>query len=404
MIPDPEGTMFQLRPDILLERFWESVRLGQERARLGMSETDSNNTFQKVIFGASKTCHADIDDPACYAAPHSILKPHAYGRQTDKISPKEEDPNIFIRERFLDSSFVMGELRAVKNLYEHALTIMEADKESRMEQDVISRIFGEQEYYRASLRDRNSTDWDRKRQSIASFFGMGSDGPLANHPTHRKVVLKEDVRYEWAIGLDYEGLLSAPSSSSRIMGFATHNSTSNISKLRKENGVSVSGNTDLQEDINRSFPPFWSRTPLWDLPLWPKLGWADIPLFTNLWTGSTPASFRLPSSSTQSDIQNQTFSQTWFHPHLRQKLNDYITLPDRQLATLRGAGREIAYWGMWREKWAVRRSKKFWEGEKREKDDEWVQWKEVCGEFMGDVLGDGRGGWDTFVHDWGMHP
>jgi len=394
IIPDSEGTVFQLRPDILLERFWESVRVGQQRARLGMREADANVTYQKMVFGASKTCGVDVDEPACYAAPHSLLKTNVYGRQTDRLAIKEEDPNVFMRERFIDTGFVMGELKAVKNLYERALQIMEADKEKRTEQDAIARIFGEQEYYRASLREKNSTDWERKRHSVARFFGIGEASPLAPHPTHRKVELQADTQYEWAIGLDYEGLLTAASSSPKIMGFANHNETSMLYNLRNQHGVSTSVGTSLQEDIHRSFPPFWSRTPLWDQPRWPKLSWSDIPLFTNLWTGAIPASFHLNPSTV-------SLNQTWFHPYMRLKLDDYVSLPDRQFATLRGAGKEVAYWGLWREKWALRRSKKFREGEVREKDDDWVQWKDVCGNYMEEILSDGQGGWDTTVHDWG---
>lgn len=406
LIPDSEGTVFQLRPDVLMERYWEIVRLGQARAKIGMSDVDGNSTFQKIVFGASKTCSESADDVACFAAPQSILKSDVYGGKTDRVDAKRDDPTLYMRERYINSRFVMGELKALRAFYNRALEYMEADKAAATEQSVVSRIFGEQEYHRAALRKDNSTEWDGRKHSIKYFFGLEPANPLDESSTHLKPNFLPDINYEFGIGLDYEGLLISPTSHEQMMGFVSHNSTANINKLRKQHSISASGGKSLPDDITRSTPPFWSRNPLWDSPRYPKLGWNDVLLFKNLWTGTIPATFsaitspKPPNGDALIAHIAQTWQHTWFHRHIRAKLNDYTQSPDRQFTTLIGAGKQTAWWGIWREKWMLRRTKRHHEGEHRENNDEWIEWGDVCDAFWDEVTGDAIGMWKSPVHDW----
>lgn len=211
LIPDPEGSILQLRPDVLIERYFEMNRIAEERARQGLEGKQQDLLGQKIIFAASKVCAREAGDPACYTVPQSPLSKKVYRSNTDKILQKEEVPHLVVRERFLSTAFVMGELRAVKRLYEKAMELLQADKAKATELDVLSRIFGEQEYYREVLREKNRGKWEKLRHALGRSFGFSPDNALDPHPTHRKIDLVggDVAKFEFGIGLDYEGLLGS---------------------------------------------------------------------------------------------------------------------------------------------------------------------------------------------------
>jgi hypothetical protein len=301
---------------------------------------------------------------------------------------------------------VIGELRYVRALYEKVLDSLRADPTAATEQDVIARIFGEQEYYRALLRQKTPPKPDERRRWW--FTSSASASPLDPHPTRHKPEIKEGTKYDFGIALDYESLLSSESVSPKTMGFVVHNNSGSMRAARSKAGVSKYGFIPLTQDIDRSLPPFWSRMPAYDkYPF--ALGWKDVSLYTNLWSGSIPATIHYSPSSLANPteelpkLEGETWENLWFHGYIRKKLNDYATSPDRRFATLRGAGDETSWWSIWREKWALRRSKKWPEGTKDEDKKEWIEWAEACDPFWKDVLAENDGkkeGWKVPIHDW----
>lgn len=370
IIVDGYDTWFQLRPDVMLERFFEINRKANNRVvkSMGQAAMDTSHIRQKIVFGAQKTCSKDKDDPACYAVPESTISDPSQGG------------------KFLDAGFVMGELGAIRELYERAQWHMDFVKDRATTQDMFSRLFGEQEYQRELTKQRYSGPGLFNR--LLEAFGLKNNkGLLAAHPTHRRLPPVQAGEAEFGIGLDYESLLTSSTTGKSDSNWLVRNNSTEIARIAREAKISSSKSYPLPADIQRSLEPFWSRNPNDILPQ--TKGWQDTPLFTNLNTGAIPASIQHLSPRADVELQNirqAGWKKMWFQPYSRTLLDEHVNEPYRSVAVLQDAYSETAWWPLHQQKWKLR-------DHTNRASREWMSWKDVCNGFEEEVFADGKGIW-----------
>lgn len=118
----------QLRPQTLLDRYFDINRRADERIRseLGPKVTEKHEIRQEIVFGCQKRCWPwTFDDPPCYAVPNSTLPTDIFGSRTDTPSDNEENPYINNRPRFLVSGTAVGTVRAFRRLFRQAKVQLE---------------------------------------------------------------------------------------------------------------------------------------------------------------------------------------------------------------------------------------------------------------------------------------
>ncbi len=415
LLVDGYDVWFQLRPEVLLERYFEVNRKANARVtkRLGSKAVEKEAIEQKVIFSAQKKCFPrDEDDPACFAAPESTLPRDVYGPETDKAVSNEENPYIKFRPRFLNAGIVMGELGAVRKLFARAQERLEQEQlEGRRggssDQTTFSQIWGEQEFSREVLRERYLSTSQRIGRKIKAVFGMKAPSIISPHPTHKLMPSSATAgagaaSFEFGIGLDYESLLGHPTVFAEYDSeWLTYSDAASISKATQTLGITPQRVSSLPDDIARSLPPFWTQNPQEVSSFLPPITtpWSNTTsLLTNLWTATVPA--LIHHNAHMNDFKTQrtaAWPRIWFQAHARALLDANVLEPYRPFAVTRSTGmkggsRETAWWGRENRKWDTHVA-----GVEKEK--EWVGWEALCGGKSGlvgaeeEVFRDGKGAW-----------
>ncbi|PGH30617.1 hypothetical protein GX50_06611 [[Emmonsia] crescens] len=408
LIIDDNETWFQLPPGVMLQRFHDMLKMNNEKLRWRygsvpgrLTKTAHPGTLkstqrysQRIIFAADKVCRPDRPyDASCYAVPYSNLPPDIYGPLTD--TGKNMARN---RPRWLNSGSLIGIVGDVKRLYEHAAEINSKNVPPADEQQVLAKIFGEQEYSRELDRRFTRPNWYTR---MGELFGI-----LQRIDISRIFVkLTPGHRYEFAIGLDYKSQLFFTMSpySHHNLEWLNYNNGSQLSSAQLNHGVPRESRLNLPADIPRCENPFVPPHPLTAqvpppynasvdyLPSPQNESWYTIPLATDVHSTSIPALLQTNITTTTSADPNLNpdplhlwWQRMWYHPWSRALLRKYMRAPRGPIAAhaaMRGGGTEA--WDMRGGKGGV------WTGK-----DEWVDWATVCKGVEGGVFGnDGLGKW-----------
>lgn len=174
LIVDGYDVLFQLRPDVLIKRYYNVIHAANKRLvdRVRYDTAVKHNLYQSIIVGPDKICWPE--DPrraAAWAVPDSTLPRYAFGPSTD--NGRWRDYN---RPRWLNSGTILGPLADVRRLL--STTQMEIQRNGTVvsEQWHMQNIWARQEYARTLL----------------------VDGPVIN--TSRRVWISEDSADGYAGG------------------------------------------------------------------------------------------------------------------------------------------------------------------------------------------------------------
>ncbi|KAK7753329.1 hypothetical protein SLS62_004619 [Diatrype stigma] len=384
MIADGYETWFQLRPSVVIERYYSI----NERAnkRLAKKFGSSSNITQRIVFAAQKRCtHEDPARPECSAVPESELPKHIYGSKTDQ---DEGNGFGFNRERYLNSGTIVGHVGDLRKLFKDAAEYAKGkDSPFKTDADVLARLFGEQEAHRKEEHQRRAA-----RRSLWKRW-------LANDPRDDK-----PTSTDYGIGLDYFGEISQPAEfASGDAAWVLHNSTEKFQQMARRAGVPI----EIPPEVAHSTPPYWTPdyTGFVQAPV--EYDWSQVPLFTNLWTGVAPAAIQLRPGGTwgggaqqiipsKNPFVGKTWDQAWFLPYLRQMLVAKARAPRMPHAVVRKGelhpngtrGGPEEWWGPDDSRGGVRIETGNLPGD-------WKSWSTVCGtqEVAEEVLADGRGPW-----------
>ncbi|KAB8337306.1 hypothetical protein FH972_021607 [Carpinus fangiana] len=289
MIVEGGSMYFQLRPDVLLSRYFDINHEANMHihARLGPAMM-KEHIQQRIVFAAQAECkEGKVYNPRCSASPASLLKPTSFPASTDA------------NPRFLSGRAMIGPIRDVRALLRRAKLKANAAATKRVPvipEEIYAEIFGEQEVQRELSRLKHRTwigtlvdNWHRR----TSFL----NGNTEVLPT------KDATIYEFGIGLDYAGSIfshfATPTGPNHAKAFFPHAHTELLAELSHNAGLkdviplsSLSALSDRA--LLASKPPFWTPASGRNASLPPQnTSWANVALLTDLETGIAPVT--LPS-------------------------------------------------------------------------------------------------------------
>jgi hypothetical protein len=194
LIIDGYDVWFQLRPDVLIKRFYESNKQAYKRLvdQYGTEIVKKNNMKQSVIFGPDKLCWPiDYSRPACWAVDPGNLDPHAFGPQTSSEHEELTHP------RWLNSGTIMGTTQELIDVFRATLHDIQTNYVTNSDQYYFAEIYGRQEFARLSQKPELLIE--RKKE----MYGVTVENKTDNG-TRAEPDLSGQNRTEYFIGIDYK--------------------------------------------------------------------------------------------------------------------------------------------------------------------------------------------------------
>lgn len=378
LLVDGFDLWFQLSPQIMMDRYNEINSMADERVRgqAGDGVTDTSATTQTIIFSSQKRCWPGKGkDLSCSAVPESPLPRYIYGPQTDVDVGDKKNPYLKFRQRWLNAGFMIGPVKELRTLFERALERAEANpSQEGHDQNVLSTIWGEQEYVREAARLSKIPSRKRAEQSSGNGFE-----PAAG------------TNYEFGVGLDYESTLSIPTVFAEYDSqWLVFSDSKTLDKAFREYNISDPGATSIQADVANEPPPFSSirddKPGDWPLPT-ESMSWKEVPLYTNLWTGIIPAVIHHNAHRDGlKSLRKTVWDRMWFQPYARALLNARMREPYKPIAVSKSDGR----------KWfsAMNGEKRFGAWTDNAEQGGWMDWTDLCpAEDQEEIFRDGKGPW-----------
>ncbi|KAI5274288.1 hypothetical protein E4T47_02801 [Aureobasidium subglaciale] len=381
VIADGLNTWFQLRPQTLLDRYFESNRNadGRIRRELGLN-ADVLNIRQTIIFGAQRDCSPwDSEDPACSAVPESTLPKDIYGPLTDAEAGENQDPFTKHRPRYIQTGFAMGPVKEMRKLYAEAARRITGDSHLQSEGKVLGQIFAEQEMARESHKMPSLSLFGRFSSWLASFW----ESTQAVADRQAQQLREADLSREFGIGLDYaSGLAFAVAHADGDMEFVKFGDEASVHSANAKHGISDSRLGQIGPDVGAALPPFWTYSQE-TLPS-RRTQWTNVSLLTNAYTGVTPALIQHDMGNYRTEsLRESWWSSVWYQKYARKMFDVHIQSPIGAVAV---SGYDAAsrrqWWGM-----------EDWKGGARNETKFWWRYEDVCGGTETEVFRDSKGPW-----------
>ncbi|KAJ5749633.1 hypothetical protein N7533_006661 [Penicillium manginii] len=394
LVVDALDTFFQLPPQVLVKRFQEIIRSNNQKLRkkygfavVPVSKTGASSDLvqkysQRVLFGASKICYADLEeDPGCISVPESSLPPDVYGWKTDIYPDGHKN-----RPRYLNPGAVIGQAADLKLIYDELLRVVEQRHKKNGDYQALTQMYGRQEVVRELERRRTTNG---AKEWLYNLIGISD----ASNLTGITVRLETGHRYEYGIGVDYKSDLFFNQHMSR--GDIEWHKFGNITKssmLQAQFGVPRETRMLLPPDVAALPNPFnqsrlakqqttipeWNST-LDKLPTMHDHTWHTLPLMTNPHSATVPV---LAHVNGDSKLRNAWWEKMWFFPWGRALLRKHVRASQgfeaAQSALLGG-----------QDLWDVRGGR----GGLWTDDANWVRLAEVCEGQERDLFDDDLGPW-----------
>ncbi|KAG9565889.1 hypothetical protein KCU71_g5058, partial [Aureobasidium melanogenum] len=380
LMVDGYDVWFQLRPQTILDRYFDINRRADERVRkeLGSSVVKAHNIHQQIVFSCQKRCWPwSEEDPACYAVPESSLSNDIYGPETDTDIGNKKNPYIKYRQRFLNSGVAIGTVGAMRKLFTEALVRAEQDPNFGSDQKIFTQLFGEQEVAREALRRASTSPWKRLLRNIHSNERFGR-----YKKEHLDAVRGKDL--EFGLGVDYESSIGlATVFAEDDTDWLTVSNQEQLEQADSVRGIKTSSSRlkNIPEDIAQTVPPFWTFE---HQPLPREQSWSDVSLFTNVWTGIAPAVIHHNAHRDgMKSLREKWWNRAWYQEHARILYNSHVIAPSGPLAISGGK----QWW-----------SPEDWKGGARiypqaGTNETWVRYEEMCDGTEDEVFRDGLGPW-----------
>ncbi|KAH9818197.1 hypothetical protein Tdes44962_MAKER05391 [Teratosphaeria destructans] len=342
---DGPNSWFQLRPDVLLNRYFEIVEEANGRLydSLPSDMIAEDDLEPSIVFSAQDHCIAGTEDlPSCYGVPQA---PRAQAKR-----------NL----RWLNMGSAVGPVRNMLALFRRAVAKAEKLESGVHDHEIMSEIFGEQELQHEILRSGHSSWW---RKAADEWLGRGRSSATGSVG---EVQYKEGAPDEFGITLDYANELGlSVASGIDDMAWSKHNR--------------------VPADIAQSMPPYWTISG-YKVPN--NATWSDIGLLTDHRSDSVPAIISFNDDKEYvSDLHQKWWQNIWLQPQARDLYDSAAMMPNLPSASvLDGSGTEHTFWPatMRMEKAGV-----------RSLDGTWIGYEQLCGDedIARELFGDGLGLW-----------
>jgi hypothetical protein len=312
IVMDSPYSWLQLRPEVLLRRYYRIIYESNERLRqtIGKDTAIESRIQQSIVFAAQDACsHHTSDELACIAVPNSPLS----------------DITALANLKHLSVSTIVGPLGKLRSLFQHLRSRAESSMDNVDLQGLAEETFGKQEYRREVVRQQNLSSAQRLWWSIQKLFGKGQT-ILERIDRDRIVEDLDDTSPEFGIALDYANEL----------GLAVGEDTDDIDWIQHG---SVS---QLPVDLASSMPPFWTPTGK-DVPS--EKGWKDVDLLVDRRTGSIPAVITF-SHNSSTPLQTHGWVNFWMRANAKKLFAEAVSVPRLPVATVVDShnGVEHVFW------------------------------------------------------------
>ncbi|THY76861.1 hypothetical protein D6C87_01217 [Aureobasidium pullulans] len=381
VIADGLNTWFQLRPQTLLDRYFESNRNADARIRkeLGIM-ADTLKIHQTIIFGAQRDCSPwNAEDPACSVVPESSLPKDIYGPLTDVEAGEKQDRFTKHRPRYISPGFAIGPLGAMRKLYAEAAKRAMGDEHLQEGGKVLGQIFAEQEMARESHKAKPGSAFQGLSAWLSSFW----ESPSAVADRQAQQLKETDLSREFGIGLDYaSGLAFEAAHADGDMEWVKFGDSASVHAANAKHGISDSRISSIGPDVGASLPPFWTYShetlPSRSTP------WTNVSLLTNVWTGVTPAIIQHDINNYKTDsLRESWWSNIWYQKYGRKMFDVHVQSPIGPVAI---SGYDAASRRQW---WSA----EDWKGGARNETRFWWRYEDVCGGTEQEVFRDKKGPW-----------
>lgn len=324
---------FQLARDVLIDRFYETLREHNKRLRwlYGKKGNSDQKFTQRVLFAATKDCVLNVThDPLCFGVPSSPLEPDKYGAKTD-LTPELRRP------RWLEAEVVMGKAADVRRVYEEALKILTLYDTLGIETNasaILTEMYGNQEISR-ELERRRTTSWFVEWLRGMIGISVATNITETDAPVEVRRLFREEgdgprvFSHEYGIGLDYKSHLFFTSTlAGTDLTQLRYSDSDKAASVQMRHGIARPVRLTLPTDIERKMPnPFkssnyssYDETSLfWEPPLESldalppasNFSWNDLPFVTNVATGSVPPILHIPSGQSEASVWRSLWFQDW---------------------------------------------------------------------------------------------
>ncbi|RVX65751.1 hypothetical protein B0A52_10386 [Exophiala mesophila] len=388
LMVDGLDVWFQLRPETLIERYHKINERANRRIRqrMGAAPTHVNGIeiSQRIILSSQKKCWpSEREDPECYAVPESTLPTHVYGQETDQLDVDPANPYNYVRQKYLNSGFIMGPIKDLRDMFEKAIVYIKFSP-SGSDQRVFAKLFGEQEYTREALR----------AEHMAEFVPGGDLRDEIANPDHKlhRPNTEDGDRFEFGMGLDYFSELGQPTVfCEEDLAWLRYDSTpTELEQIAKAAGFAGESPkvSSLPYDVLHAPAPFAGLNS-GDGENFFNKSWTQVPLFTNLWTGVTPVTVH--HNAHRDGLKNRIrtmWNETFYFPHLRTILSDKAHSPRRAVAIFDGPHVREEWWSPVTRRGGVEIETGKWPGD-------FIKWDEICGdqETADQIFRDGKQPW-----------
>ncbi|GAB7350884.1 hypothetical protein MBLNU459_g1401t2 [Dothideomycetes sp. NU459] len=319
LILDGYDIWFQLRPDVLLKRYFEMNRAANQRVidAYGQEAFDAHDLRQTVVFGPDKICWPiDFSRPACWAVPHVPLSEYAWGPNISDARETHNEP------RWLNSGTIMGPIQDLKDMFEATLDLIHNNHTTDSDQFYFANVFGDQEYARLTL-NQTLLDAQKKQRYGVEFAREGE-------PTRQLSVIKPGQKTEYHIGIDY--LSTMFQTIAFYKQFLTWIRPSN--SWHRGAGMDVSGERygfQVSEDIAASVGPFAAyektpptpSTPNATIEKYPQ-SWEDVDLCVNTVSEVAPVTLHFTGEKALRQIW---WDKLWFYKEAKELRKASLKMP-----------------------------------------------------------------------------
>jgi hypothetical protein len=325
LIVDGFDVWFQLRPDVLLKRFYAMNAAADARAErlYGEKLVKKYDIRQTVVFGPDKICWpVDYSRPACWAVPESTVPRSAFGPTHDTQDRSLNDA------RWLNSGTVMGAVDDMKEVFRATLDAIQSNYITDSDQFYFANIFGMQELARLKRVPK------LLRAAKQQVFDDAEDvsGGVRSEPR-----LGRGVKTEYHIGIDYESTLF------QTLAFWKQHLAWVVADSSKLPGgsrslVNSSYDIRLPEDIQQSVSPFEPFKYDDDGQEQSQPSWSNVPLNYNTITRKFPVVLHVTGSPHEKDFRQYWWQKIWFQQQGEKLRLANLRLDQRQISTERIAG------------------------------------------------------------------
>ena len=366
LMVDAYDIWFQLRPDIMIERFHAINKVADERNSRRMGSAIPVKEFeQKVIFGAGKRCAPNqLHTMACYAIPESPLPADLYGGDTDTVVGRNKYTSH--RQRYLNSGYIIGRVSDVRKLFRAAADEIKntPDHIEKMDngsggsdflyhgsdQSIFNTLMGRQEYHREAIRRAHGTQIasstgrrqaksNRKRRRTATESPDASAlkiegtyvsdplNPSFTHETPEASFDPLDQRHEFGIGLDYFSDLGHQTvnaeTDAKWLRFDTTPLDTDFPRRNRFDCAPRVHKSSALADITRTKAPFADVAPSTSSggsrgdEQQQAATWETIPLYTNLCLGRVPV---IVHHNGDKAARGYSWDDMWFQSRSREML------------------------------------------------------------------------------------